>query len=443
MKINLKGEKEISFLIKIFIGMLCMSYIFIRIVFDYYTHYGNVISAIMLLIVSVNFLIKVKENIIFFILAFFILYSNYSIAMGVYFNTQYTEPLNMYNQILDPINRGIALDTILLFMTLLYVFFPNIKNSKIKNNIFEGDENIYIVFIIFIISIYIIIFEFQEPIVAGERGSASTIYEYGSIFFIIGLYYCGKNRKLRNVLMILIIIYVMQDVIYGGRINAIKTMIVIFSFLYSNRVTYKQIILPMVLCVFVSVGLGMFRQNLELSMEALEAVYISLKENALVFDTAVWAFFPTLTFIEMKSILPLNERLQLFGNFLKSIILGSKSVPNSVLPYYTRQFYEHYNGGYIPGYFYFWFGWAGVIVIAIILILLFNKLNNIYSDNLNSKNINGYPKLLFIFIVSTVPRWYMYDPSNIFRGTLLFSIVYVAFLIVDTFTKSNTKQKLK
>ena len=85
--------------------------------------------------------------------------------------------------------------------------------------------------------------------------------------------------------------------------------------------------------------------------------------------------------------------------------------------------------GVLPYYFYFYFGWIGVIIIAIYVSRFISM-----CDNLNNENNYGLKKCISVYFLISVPRWYLYSSSPLTRGVILLTIV---FMINEMINKSS------
>ena len=139
----------------------------------------------------------------------------------------------------------------------------------------------------------------------------------------------------------------------------------------------------------------------------------------------------------MSNVNSVEERLQNFEEYCVYTLLGGKS-DYIQLSELTISNYVHYFGGFITSYFYYWMGWLGVIFIAIFIGSCLRIINNM---DKNSKNIY---KMFTIYIMATIPRWYLYYPTPLFRGLIIFYIVYkIISIIRNEYIQKNKKEKIE
>lgn len=87
-------------------------------------------------------------------------------------------------------------------------------------------------------------------------------------------------------------------------------------------------------------------------------------------------------------------------------------------------------------YAHFWGGAAAVILVGAYVAFIINK-----SFALKSSD-ETYWNYLALYIVGTVPRWFLYSPAQITRGVFIYSIVYGFFYLIYRFTTKSVKQRI-
>lgn len=388
---------------------------------------GIIYICIFLLISGVYLLVLSRKNYLFMIMNIIILYSNYSILIT---NFLFTRSDTMYTQIITPYVTYQSF-FILFFFNYLYLFIVPIKISpQLEINIFTCKEiNKSSLYILLLLLIAIFFLGFEPPDVAGERGSPSPIYEYALILFILAFYFSAGNTKYIKIFFIILLAYSMQNFIFGGRIMGLQFMLAAFLMLYAHKFKLKIFILIMLAgFVFMSI-IGTFRGNMLSPGGSLSDVYSSVENNLFALDTAYSSYYTSETFVYVADILPFGKKLSLFGDFILSIFLGSKT--ESVVPEITKHYIFHYGGGILPFYFSFYLGTLGIIIPIAILRIYFNIMNNL------SINSTGLKKCISIYLVCNSFRWYLYSPTGLFRGVLLLTIVFVA---LNTLNEIRKKQ---
>ena len=378
---------------------------------------------IYIIIISFVYVIQLHKNIFTIIPAFFILISNYSIVMANYFS-------DIESFFTSDANNAVSitgLKVICVFMTILITLY-NEKNKQFDSNekiefttvaIEKKEGHILIAVMYLFIIAFIAIFGILRPDTKGVRGSTSTLYEYSTIFFIVGFYYFSYINMYKKISLLLMLIIIIQDLFYGGRATAIQIALIIYIFYIqkSFKPNYK-IIIPLAITGFLVLsGVGMFRANFQFSTNSILNIVKSLGEKNLTLDTAFSAYYTSLTFIKTKSILTYPERIHIFINWLFSIFLGGNAVANSNVAVITRRYFVHYAGGVLPFFGYFYFGYVGVILLAVVVSIYFNTM-----IQFNQKSV--FYKCALLYVSISVPRWLLYSPSSLFRGVFLVAVLF-------------------
>lgn len=425
MKIIVK-EKSV---LKIFFYGILLLFASYNIISNNFSEESNRIVAITVLALSVYLVIAYRNNLMLFIIYFAVFFFNYSIAIPVYL---YSEDVFIFHLISDLRIRGIGINILLVFMILLVIFKKSNKNHKIINtNIFliNNPKNILVTSTLFIFLIFIFL-------LALSGIGIGPIYEYSIILFILGFYYSGDSKLIKSLFTILLCCFCLLTFINGDRVSVLQMLIAYFILLFNKKVTYKSMIPVIFIGIIFMTFLGVLGDGISLSNLSFENIIKILENRFFALDTAYSAFFTSLTFISVKDIVSFSTEIGLFVNFLVSMVLGGSLVENSSLPLFTRTYMVHYNGGILPIYFYFYLGWLGILISAILLSFYTRKI-----QNLNEKS-SAYSKLVLLYITATVPRWYLYSPSSLIRGVLVFSLVYYLMYFINSRLKLNKKKHL-
>lgn len=377
-------------------------------------------SYIYLLMINVYMLLQSRQNFLLFIVFFIILFSNYSI---VYSNYIMEFDDTMFTDILSQRTQFVSLNVLVLFNLLIFLFvrWKDVR-PHVKKNIFINSENKdnMIVLLLTIILIFVFFFGFQLPEEEGGRGTPSSMYEYSLIFFILYFYYCGSQKRIVNVGLLIVLLYSLQNFIFGGRIYGLQFLLVAYIMFLMHRVPmYKVLIGILVFFVLFSI-IGVVRGAI-LSMDAdVKSILVSLFEKGFTLDTAYSAYYTSQSFVYLDERME-GGHLYLFVEFVKSIFIGSGSNPDSVLPAFSSNYVNHYGGGLLPFYFYYYLGGWGVLIVAILTALYLNIILSMTAES------NNFKKFLSIWVTSTTFRWYLYGPLPLLRGVLLLAITYCVF----------------
>lgn len=416
---------ENSMIFKLFV----IAIIFTLITLSPINTYTNMISAIGVLLVSIYLLFKSRKNILFTIMFMFILYVNYSFTMGEYIvGGELSVP---FYEVKTQEIYGLTIRIILLFMTVITVLYngKSIELSKIK---LEPKDNL----IVFYLIISALVFSLITGVDRGDFNSYSVrispIFEYSKLLFLFAYYFSGKSKIRITIFTLLIGIFILQDLYYGGRITSLQLMILFSITLLVNKLSFKKIFIFAAIGILLNSIVAAYRDSYSLTHVNLKQLIGNLFNNYLVFDTATFAYYASATHVAASEIANISTRFNSFYEFFKSILIGSDSIASDVTTFVSIKYFYNMGGGLIPTHFYFWFGWFGVLIISFIVVTLLNNLNFGRSE---------FQKILVYSIIFNVPRWYLYSPNQLFKGALFFvTILWIIFWITNSIT---TKIKSK
>lgn len=394
---------------------------------------ANIVAS-MTLLIDIYGCIKVRKNKINFFMFLTMLYFDYSfIITKYYYNIKSFSAL--YAQIRFEDTKFIGITLVYLFHAILLLllkpsFFENKDDMFIvnSNEKIKGKKKIFIfaliVMIGFIITDYLIFHVFNIP---------RTIYEYMIIPFIIAIYYSKNNEPLSILILLLIMVSFLINSSQGGRIISLQPLIAFFFIKYYNKVNSKRIFLVFIVGIILFTLLGLYGDNLMGDNQTLTInnTLNVLNERKFALDTSYSAYWTGLTFIETSHYIPFKNRIRNFIQYVTTYLLFGKASKYNELTSISIKYYGHWNGGYLPHYFYYWFGPLGIIVLALYIAFFFNKFASCNS------NSSDYFKILYVYFVSAMPRWYLYSPAQIFRGVFLLTVVYFVVYIFINNDKSK------
>ncbi len=404
----------------------------------------NCISAYILLILDIYLLFKTRKNIFLFFIAIVFFYFNYSVVI-----TKYTYPMasileSVYSQIQYDNTLCIGINSLLLFTIIIVLILGKIKPNNGKMETAQKSKiDIILLSIISIAILLILINSFWLKLISNTR----QVYEYSLILFIIGFFLAKKHKYFRLILFVLMVLSLIYTLLMGGRVIVLQPIIAYVFINYADKIDYKKLLLIVVIGIISFTLFGLYGDIVQYddnvtyeeitSQLSFDNVLDVFKNRRGALDTSVSAYWTGLTFIEMSNVNSVEERLQNFEEYCVYTLLGGKS-DYIQLSELTISNYVHYFGGFITSYFYYWMGWLGVIFIAIFIGSCLRIINNM---DKNSKNIY---KMFTIYIMATIPRWYLYYPTPLFRGLIIFYIVYkIISIIRNEYIQKNKKEKIE
>ena len=192
-----------------------------------------------------------------------------------------------------------------------------------------------------------------------------------------------------------------------------------------EKINWKNISIAFIFVVIVFTIFGLYGDykdfGYDLSTLNSSVVIKTFSDRKFSLDTAISSYWTGLTYIEISNIIPFSQRILNFIEYITIYAIKGTSSSYVQLYDFSRRYYVHYYGGYISSYFYYWFGWSGIFIIG----LYIGKLMNL-AGRLN-KDFSDFSKLLTVYFISTLPRWYLYYPVTLFRGMLIFIVFYFVF----------------
>lgn len=397
----------------------------------------NKILAIVTLILSIIWVSKCRNNTYLLILSLFILYSNYSIIMGIYLDES-LRPQYLYPQISDVnvYGRGIAL--LLLAMIALVSFHPKQRNSShnlVDHFIVSSNGNQLAFLINFVLFLLIIVFGYETG--SNSRGMSSPLYEYGSILLIMMFYYSGTKKKNIYAIGLVCMLYIFTSLKNGTRIEALICLIIFVLCYFRNGIKQSYLYIGVFIGIIVFSVVGSLRGNWQLLLNGNFKLFtLELFKNKFVFDTCTHAYFPMLCMIEQFSSISVRDAFSYLTAFIATIFLGQSRVVNGNLIKIVAQKYYHNYGGVTLGFFYTWFSYAGPYIFALMIMYYIKAL---YQTN-NKHNL--IKACAFLYLIASVPRWYLYGPWSMTRGVLICIIIFeIEYLIFKNMTKGRRESE--
>lgn len=407
--------KNATFFLKIALVLCLLAYIN----FSEMTMYTNRVDATLTLLFSILFFYKSRKNLPVSLVAFFILYCNYSIVIAEYLvGGDLSIPIY---EVKTLENYGISIRSLLLFISVIAVFYNGKKVDLSKFKLIPKD-NIIIFYSLFLILIYILLFAIGRGDLVSYSVRVSPLYEYSSLLFLFAYYFSGKSKMRVFLITCLITLFILQDFYYGGRVTSVQLIFLFLVTIFIQKLSFKFILIGGFVGMLLQSLVSAYRASYSLDSINLINIFTDLKKGYFVFSTPIAAYYASATHVAAFQIAPLNIRLSSLFAFIISIFVGSKNELGNVTEYVTNHYFGSIGGGIIPTHFYFWLGWAGVILISIVLVLLMNKLGGLKND---------FQKLCAITVILTVPRWYLYSPLSLFRPLILMSVLYIIFYVTN------------
>lgn len=382
----------------------------------------NKIWGIVTILCSIGWVYKCWNNIYLLIMSIFIAYSNYSIVMGVYLDESLRSKY-LYPQITDVETYSIGIFVLFLTMLTLMIFSPKCKEKSFtitKYFVTEKNKNSFMFMILMIVFLCIVVFGYIRA--ENSRGSSTTIYEYASIFIILMFYFSGNGKKYKVGCTFCCLIYVLTSVLNGTRVEALICMIIFVLCYFEKGINPKVLLLAITIGIIGFEIIGNLRGNWTLLKGNLNGLIEIFVRNKFVFDTCTHAYFPMICMINLYKDYSFTTAIYYLGKFILTIFMGVARVENGNLSQVVRETFYHNYGGVSQGFFFVWFSYMGALIYAAIILA--------YTRFINNENLILTPTkcCAAIYIVASVPRWYLYGPWPLFRGVLICTVVCKFFI---------------
>lgn len=417
----MKKNKEIlEKILILFIIIICLMMAMFKV-------YSREFFGILLLGINGYMLWKYRKNRLLFFSMLIIMYFNYSFVITRYIGTTSSLLDSLYRQLYNEKTLYISIIMQIIFLCVINLIVGRVENveiDKIENTLEKFRYRKIMIFIMQFVLILILIYHLLMGI-----NYNTTIFEYSIYFFIFIFYYCKNDNKNKIITEIILIFFAIYSIKCGDRIAVLQFLLVDFIINYLNKFKIKNIIGFLLAGIILFTVAGLYGDFLDYRYDfkdlTMSLVINKFKERRLALDTSVSAYFSGISMIDVSNKYSNEERIKNgIDYFLKYTVIGSKAnyITVDIL---IRQYQVNYGGGLPTCYFYFWYGWSGVFAISIYVGILFKKIKE-STINVSSE----YNELLSIFIISTIPRWYLYVPTLLFRGIIIFTMFYMIVKII-------------
>lgn len=391
---------------------------FFYILFMPQNEYIMKLESYVIIVLSLILLYKTRNDLRMFISFLFLSYNLYSIVVGEYLiGGLLGIPITTVKT--DAVYY-ILLRIVFIFTLLLCVFL----DSKSKSFQLTPISNPYLYMFFLVLILVIIVFGIDRSYSANYKVSINPLYEYGVIIFLFAFYTSGSSQIKKFFLVLLSLIYILQDYYYGGRISSLQLMILTINLYFIQYLNTRKILSLAGVGLLVN-NIVAFLRNTNNSSADFKIIFFVKKiiSNYFVFDTSVYSYYASATHIATLEYFYLTreQRLSSFFNFVKAIFIGSKNDSGNLTRFISSNYYLNLGGGFFPSYFYFWFGWSGVILSATLIALLLNKLSEATYENEKNKDIK---KIVLLISLTYMPRWLIYNPLMLFRPIFFSVLIY-------------------
>ena len=399
-----------------------------------YSYAINAILAYFLIYLSFVFVYLSRYSIPLFLVSIFIAYVNYSVSVGIYIDKS-LRPDVLYSKITNIDIYGEGIFSMVLFMAVVITAYYN--EERYIERVRRTVVNKYVEILCFVL--YVVIFFTQIEFVEGERMRVSAISEYRYLFAIIGGTYSSKSKLSKVWWSTMIFITSILTFIGGNRVDAFPGIFILITIWYSD-LSVKSILKGLLIAIPLLQTVGYIRGNFaEVASDDLFGLFKHVMSEKMVQGTFTFAYFPSLSFIELGNIQDWTVKIDLFFKNIVYIFWGG-SYGQYTPSDYTWDFYEHYWGFVAPVTFNFWLNIFGPLVLGLIIRKIVKLSLLVEKKNLKS---NSLINCLFLIFICSCPRWYCYNFFQLPRAFILGLGLFVCFKVIHKFTVPFIKTRLE
>lgn len=389
---------------------------------------AGIISLLQIAFITFNS----KKNPLLFALDFFIFYFVYSVTARVYLELEELP----YIFRITSVTRNELLDSAITVQLFFCAYAYTIKSNKsIDLHVFERKAagNKYIVWICSLMCVVSPSLFYDASKGYGVRGSISSpLYEYTGLFILIGLMYTGREKENLWVLALSSGFWCLHGFFYGERAPALTAVIAWGCYLFLPKITSKSISLYSMAGIVLFSVAGAFRGISNFSTKGLYSTIQGLLRERFASDTAYYAYQAGIAIKRFENYTSLWDRIKFGIDYIAYVVLGGSieagNLSNIVA---DHQGTFHQGGGWIMFYAHFWGSAIVVLGVGIYIgIVICRSFRLKDSDDI-------YFNYLALYLVASTPRWFLYSPSQITRGVLIYTVMFAAFYFINMLTKGE------
>lgn len=382
------------------------------------------VIGILLIITSINMLIKCRHNKFMLLLFAIICYINLTVSLEdfgltestIFFKAQYQLTLR-YSQYNVVAAKCILLLNVIISTTLPYKILAQGKEQQIKMK-----DNSIIYYTGLCVLIYGLIFGIERGNRISYVSNSNVLYEYCIVIFVFLWYYSGNSQRKKNALIIYAIIYVLQGFIYGDR-SSMFPMCVLIVLLCVSKIKLEQVVILCLIGVLTTNFIAEYRNNFEIP-NLLDVFNRGIKS-----DTVTYSHYAALSILRTKDMVADTSSSML--DFVIGIFMGGNYGEANVTRI-AKEYVGNSGGGFFYSFFYYWLGYLGVIISALIaggtMRLLLKK--------------NGELSSLILLIITAMSfRWYLYGPITFFRVSIVIPcVLWILCNLFDRLVRRKTHE---
>lgn len=385
---------------------------------------GQILCILLVLVSFIPIILSWKQKDILFIVIYLFIFFYSIVPIQYYFGGGDVSSVRIQCQTSETVYNT-ALSIIFFYLAIIWGQWGNNKSSRYLRfeNKLPINNNIAGYVVCLIVAIICIIFgksgatilttgSYAETL---KESDISSLYAYGIIPILIGMQFANSRKKI-NIILSLAAIYVIKDLLYGGRIDSIQLCLGLYVLYFRFKWSIKQTITILGISFIMLLVYGLFRNSVSIGLVgALTEVVSNMGQSAHHSD--VYYSSMRLFYLIDNSILNLENRIDALFNFILSIF-----IPYSILPPIANLSKWHQDiassggGGLFSVFMVTMLGWGGMAIFSYYLGRSFRKFQYL-------KGSNFFTFWVILTIIMT-PRWYAYYPIAIFKFSLYGAVMY-------------------
>lgn len=333
------------------------------------------------------------------------------------------------------------------FLLVTALFFPNLRAPVYMKDRFIYRKSMFGFLLTTAIMVFIILFGQSGKGVFAAGGYAtgasqsSTFNEYFLILVPVALVFTGNIPLLKRTVYLIIALYIVKDLSFGGRNGTLQNGLLLFLMLDNKKIKYWHVALFGSIPVYLMMIFGTIRANplLLFSSSTSDILMLPFKGDrsfAESLDTQADVFYASVRFLGLLDfdILHQSDRIKVFFYHFMAVIMPYSWLPPSAnLAAFELYRYNAGGGGLISAYWFFFLGLPGVAFISWYINFIIRKI-------LTSQNI--FFILYACDFMSSYPRWFAYNPVLIFKLCIYGPLFYFFIKLTINIIKSQNRQDL-
>ncbi len=337
-----------------------------------------------------------------------------------------------------------------LFWSSFSLILPRINKPIVLNNFLIFKDKPFIFYFLLLLQIIILVFGRSGNTIfeSGGYGSSdmhtsnlggTAIFEYFIVFYPVSYVFSGKNKFRVFLLILLAMFYSLKAILFGGRVEFLQCILLIFILHFDNPNTslFRILVISFIPLVFF-ILFGFIRS----APDSIFDVFAIVKENIqfagyTFFGNQIDVYYSSTRLLGLIDInlISIIDRFEIFLYNIFAIISPYSLLPEKAnLALYLQGDFSAGGGGLLPIFFYVYLSYFGVILVGLIMGYLFYR-----AIKMNNK-VSQFWVIYLIMILSTYPRWYAYS-SNVIYKFCIYSLVifWLLNILISIIYKINKK----